>query len=221
MLNLKKANKEMVVRNLMDTFEYVAQLEYNEIECYLEDEASENVTEEEREQVRKYLDANDTTSALDLLNLEVRYYDDTQFYFDCEKDYVVEVLDRIVKWYEKRYNTVAHSLVFIGQRSSHYGRIGGNGAEGGYYCDAQDTEKLFDHLGGDDVRIYIENGIVNVEEYDHDGTNHTEMYILTENEWEILDAREDGYQDSYDVVNFVNSKGKNPVKVPNKLMKSI
>lgn len=220
MTNQTQANKEMVVRNLMDTFTYEAQSEYNEIECYLDDEASEHVTEDERKQVRKYLDEGNIGSAIELLNLEITCYD-PQFYFDYEKEYTVEILDRIVKWYEKRYNTVAHSLVFIGQRSSHYGRIGGNGAEGGYYCDAQDTEKLFDHLNGDDVRIYIENGIVNVGEYDHDGTNYTEMYILTESEWEVLDAREEGYQDSYDVVNFVNNKGKNPVKVPNKLMKSI
>jgi len=95
-------------------------------------------------------------------------------------DYIQYELNQFIKRYEKRYSTKIDTLLFTGTRSSHYGYIGGAGAELG--GTAKDITDLLQQLTPDEFTINIEDNTLQIETYDHDGTNYLNMILITENE---------------------------------------
>lgn len=126
-------------------------------------EEHEDLTENELEDMA-YSSANDVYS--DYLNDGV--------------DYIQYELNQFIKRYEKRYSTKIDTLLFTGTRSSHYGSIGGAGAELG--GTAEDITDLLQQLTPDEFSINIEDNKLQIETYDHDGTNYLNMILITENE---------------------------------------
>lgn len=191
MMNLK-TRKETVEHVLMDTMEYYNSACLFEAEMYLEDEASENVTEEEREHVKALLEKGDGYEACEFLNLEIDDYV-TQDYFDCEIESVKSILDALIKRYEARYKTEIISLLLVAKRYSPYGSIGGNGSTG--YRFINDTDLFSVDWHADNIRIVIEDGVLKFTTYDHDGTSSAMVKLITSN---MLDSAEEKYG-SYDV----------------------
>ncbi len=193
MTNLK-TRKETVEHVLMDTMEYYNSACLSEAEMYLEDEASESVTEEEREHASALIEKGDGYEATEFLNLnlEVDSYI-TQDYFDCEIESVKSILDTLIKRYEDRYKTEIVSLLLVSKRYSPYGSIGGNGSTG--YRFINDTDLFSVNWHADDIRIAIEDGILKFTTYDHDGTSSAMVKLITRN---MLDSAEEKYG-SYDV----------------------
>ena len=101
-------------------------------------------------------------------------------YLNDEIDYIQYELNQFIKRYEKRYNTKIDTLLFTGTRSSHYGYIGGAGAELG--GTAKDLMDLLEQLTPDDFSINIEDNKLQIATHDHDGTNYLNMILITENE---------------------------------------
>lgn len=103
-----------------------------------------------------------------------------QEYLNEEINLIQDGLNEFIKRYEKRYNTKIDTLLFTGTRSSHYGYIGGAGAELG--GTAEDITDLLQQLTHDDFTINIEDNKLQIATYDHDGTNYLNMVLITENE---------------------------------------
>lgn len=101
-------------------------------------------------------------------------------YLNDEVDYIQYELNQFIKRYEKRYNTKIDTLLFTGTRSSHYGYIGGSGAELG--GTAEDIGDLLGQLSPDEFDINITDNHLQIATYDHDGTNYLNMILITENE---------------------------------------
>lgn len=101
-------------------------------------------------------------------------------YLNEEIDYIQYELNQFIKRYEKRYNTKIDTLLFTGTRSSHYGSIGGAGAELG--GTAEDIMDLLEQLTLDEFTINIEDNKLQIATHDHDGTNYLNMVLITENE---------------------------------------
>ena len=101
-------------------------------------------------------------------------------YLNDEIDYIQYELNQFIKRYEKRYNTKIDTLLFTGTRSSHYGYIGGAGAELG--GTAEDITDLLQQLTLDEFTINIEDNTLQIATHDHDGTNYLNMVLITENE---------------------------------------
>ena len=190
-MNLK-TRKETVEYVLMDTMEYYNSACLFEAEMYLEDEASQSVTEEEREHALALIEKGDGYEACEFLNLKGDGYV-TQDYFDCEMESVKSILDALIKRYEARYNTEIVSLLLVSKRYSPYGSIGGNGATG--YRFINDTDLFSVDWHADDIRIAIEDGVLKFTTYDHDGTSSAMVKLITRN---MLDSAEEKYG-SYDV----------------------
>ena len=190
-MNLK-TRKETVEYVLMDTMEYYNSACLFEAEMYLEDEASQSVTEEEREHALALIEKGDGYEACEFLNLKGDGYV-TQDYFDCEMECVKSILDALIKRYESRYNTEIVSLLLVSKRYSPYGSIGGNGATG--YRFINDTDLFSVDWHADDIRIAIEDGVLKFTTYDHDGTSSAMVKLITRN---MLDSAEEKYG-SYDV----------------------
>ena len=112
--------------------------------------------------------------------LENMAYNSTSDMLDDEIGYIQYELNQFIKRYEKRYNTTIDTLLFTGTRSSHYGSIGGNGAELG--GTAKDLMDLLQQLTPDDFSINIEDNKLQIATHDHDGTNYLNMILITENE---------------------------------------
>ena len=103
-----------------------------------------------------------------------------QEYLNEEIDLIQDNLNEFIKRYEKRYNTKIDTLLFTGTRSSHYGSIGGAGAELG--GTAEDLMDLLEQLTLDEFTINIEDNKLQIATHDHDGTNYLNMILITENE---------------------------------------
>lgn len=112
--------------------------------------------------------------------LENMAYNSTSDMLDDEIGYIQYELNQFIKRYEKRYNTKIDTLLFTGTRSSHYGSIGGAGAELG--GTAEDLMDLLEQLTLDDFSINIEDNKLQIATHDHDGTNYLNMILITENE---------------------------------------
>ena len=149
------------MKTIIDTMNYYNGLVYSMMEHLKEDH--EDLTENELEDMA-YNSANDVYS--DYLNDGI--------------DYVQYELNQFIKRYEKRYNTKIDTLLFTGTRSSHYGSIGGAGAELG--GTAEDITDLLQQLTPDDFSINIEDNHLQIATHDHDGTNYLNMVLITENE---------------------------------------
>ena len=149
------------MKTIIDTMNYYNDLVDSMIEHLKEDH--EDLTENELEDMA-YNSANDV-------------YND---YFNDDIDYIQYELNEFIKRYEKRYNTKIDTLLFTGTRSSHYGYIGGAGAELG--GTAEDITDLLQQLTLDEFTINIEDNTLQIATHDHDGTNYLNMVLITENE---------------------------------------
>ena len=149
------------MKTIIDTIDYYNGLLDSITEDLKEDH--EDLTENELE----YMAYNSTSDV----------YSD---YLNNEIDYIQYELNQFIKRYEKRYNTKIDTLLFTGTRSSHYGYIGGAGAELG--GTAKDITDLLQQLTPDDFSINIEDNKLQIATYDHDGTNYLNMVLITENE---------------------------------------
>lgn len=112
--------------------------------------------------------------------LENMAYNSTSDMLDDEIGYIQYELNQFIKRYEKRYNTKIDTLLFTGTRSSHYGSIGGNGAELG--GTAKDLMDLLEQLTPAEFTVNIEDNTLQIATHDHDGTNYLNMVLITENE---------------------------------------
>lgn len=149
------------MKTIIDTIDYYNNLVNSMVEHLKEDH--EDLTENELEDM-----AYNSTSDV---------YSD---YLNDGVDYIQYELNQFIKRYEKRYNTKIDTLLFTGTRSSHYGSIGGAGAELG--GTAEDLMDLLEQLTPDDFSINIEDNKLQIATYDHDGTNYLNMVLITENE---------------------------------------
>lgn len=149
------------MKTIIDTINYYNNLVNSMMEHLKEDH--EDLTENELEDMA-YSSASDVYS--DYLNDGI--------------DYIQYELNQFIKRYEKRYNTKIDTLLFTGTRSSHYGSIGGAGAELG--GTAEDLMDLLEQLTPDDFSINIEDNKLQIATHDHDGTNYLNMVLITENE---------------------------------------
>lgn len=145
------------MKTIIDTIDYYNNLVNSMVEQLKEDH--EDLTENE---------------------LENMAYSSTSDMLDDEIGYIQYELNQFIKRYEKRYNTKIDTLLFTGTRSSHYGSIGGAGAELG--GTAEDIMDLLEQLTPDDFSINIEDNKLQIATYDHDGTNFLNMVLITENE---------------------------------------
>lgn len=111
--------------------------------------------------------------------------------------------------YADRFNSEFAGILWQGERSSHYGAIGGNGSDLGAYTDT--LEDLVDMSQAQEFRIYItDNNTLAIDFIDHDGTNTLEAcYISTKME-ERSDAVDEDPRDFY--------RGKKPVKLDRKFL---
>ena len=112
--------------------------------------------------------------------LENMAYNSTSDMLDDEIGYIQYELNQFIKRYEKRYNTKIDTLLFTGTRSSHYGSIGGAGAELG--GTAKDLMDLLEQLTPAEFTVNIEDNTLQIATHDHDGTNYLNMILITENE---------------------------------------
>lgn len=149
------------MKTIIDTIDYYNNLVNSMVEHLKED--NEHLTKHELENVA-YSTTNDVYRE----------------YLNEEIDYIQYELDQFIKRYEKRYNTKIDTLLFTGTRSSHYGYIGGNGAELG--GTAKDLMDLLEQLTPDEFTINIEDDKLQIATHDHDGTNYLNMVLITENE---------------------------------------
>lgn len=149
------------MKTIINTMDYYNNLVNSMMEHLKEDH--EDLTENELEDMA-YSSANDVYS--DYLN---DYIDHIQY-----------ELNQFIKRYEKRYNTKIDTLLFTGTRSSHYGSIGGAGAELG--GTAEDITDLLQQLTPNEFTINIEDDKLQIATHDHDGTNYLNMILITENE---------------------------------------
>ena len=145
------------MKTIIDTMDYYNNLVNSMVEQLKEDH--EDLTENE---------------------LENMAYNSTSDMLDDEIGYIQYELNQFIKRYEKRYNTKIDTLLFTGTRSSHYGYIGGAGAELG--GTAKDIMDLLEQLTLDDFSINIEDNKLQIATHDHDGTNYLNMILITENE---------------------------------------
>ena len=145
------------MKTIIDTMDYYNNLVNSMVEQLKEDH--EDLTENE---------------------LENMAYNSTSDMLDDEIGYIQYELNQFIKRYEKRYNTKIDTLLFTGTRSSHYGSIGGAGAELG--GTAEDIKDLLEQLTLDDFSINIEDNKLQIATHDHDGTNYLNMILITENE---------------------------------------
>lgn len=145
------------MKTIIDTIDYYNNLVNSMVEQLKEDH--EDLTENE---------------------LENMAYNSTSDMLDDEIGYIQYELNQFIKRYEKRYNTKIDTLLFTGTRSSHYGSIGGAGAELG--GTAKDLMDLLEQLTLDEFTINIEDNTLQIATHDHDGTNYLNMVLITENE---------------------------------------
>lgn len=109
------------------------------------------------------------------------YASDEDVYLGFQEDleyecaYAVERLDSFIKRYEKRYRTnVCGILLMVERIEPVYGsrRIG--------YRLIENSDELFD-TDADDMRIYIdEDGYINTDYFDHNGTNYSKLKLITQ-----------------------------------------
>lgn len=129
-------------------------------------------------------------------------WDDEQRIFEQEIAYLNEEFGAFIERFEKRYKTSIANIVFIGNRSSNYGWIGGSGHKVGR--ETGRSMDLSNVVGNcDNVEFEItDDKKLRLITYDHDGANYMEAILVTESEQSIADERYD------DIRIFLDEKGK-------------
>lgn len=112
----------------------------------------------------------------------LKYVGDDDYYYHAEneRDFTIEALESLVHSYEQQYKTSVWGYLLHGERSSHYGAIGGNGRKGTNLV--RDLDDLFT-LSNDDTIISInKDRNIQVDCLDHDGRTTYVVSFLTENQ---------------------------------------
>lgn len=122
------------------------------------------------------------------------YASDEDVYLDFQEDlenehtYAVECLENFIKRYEKRYHTNVCGILMIVKRSQPvYGNWNGLDGRTGYRL-IENPDELFE-TNSDDIRIYIdEDGYINADYFDHDGTNYSKLKLITQSAKDAVEA---------------------------------
>lgn len=116
-------------------------------------------------------------------NIDIfKYVGDDYYYYhaEAERDFTIEALESLVHSYEQQYKTSVWGYLLHGERSSHYGAIGGNGRKGTNLV--RDLDDLFT-LSNDDTIISInKDRNIQVDCLDHDGRTTYVVSFLTDNQ---------------------------------------
>lgn len=138
-------------------------------------------------------------------------WEDERIAYDNEKEYLASEIKAFIERYENRYRTSISNIVFIGNRSSGYGLIGGNGRKVGKEVESTDLYNMV--LDYDRIAFYItEEEKLMLVTVDHDGTNYMEMVLVTENEQK---KSEELYED---IRVIIDDKCKNSTKLDKEFM---
>lgn len=138
-------------------------------------------------------------------------WEDERIAYDNEKEYLASEIKAFIERYENRYRTSISNIVFIGNRSSGYGLIGGNGHTVGKEVGSTDLYNMV--LDYDRIAFYItEEEKLMLVTVDHDGTNYMEMVLVTENEQK---KSEELYED---IRVIIDDKCKNSTKLDKEFM---
>lgn len=136
------------------------------------------------------------------------------FILEDELEFIQSEIMEFITRFEKRYNTTINSVCGIGYRSSHYGVIGGNGANGGRSVQLYNNNDWLRNLIGvcDDFDIIInDDKNLEINTHDHDGSNTMYIILATEKECDLIN--------SYDNIDYhLFKKGKKPVKLDNEII---
>ena len=116
--------------------------------------------------------------------------------YDYLKEDTTQLIKAAVTVYEKRYHTSVGGFLQLAERSSQYGSIGGAGLTGGRYKDNLDD--LFYSEDATDLRVYLDNGGLHFDFYDHDGCNATVLKFITDSTLEAQDTAHDEHGFTYD-----------------------
>lgn len=171
-------------KTLLDTQEF-----YDHVKSW----ATRSLLEEWSNDPDKFDDLEEFDTDVEILtNLDYH----NQLY--CELHQIDYAVTDFCNRYNKRYKTSVAKLLFTGSRSSHYGSIGGNGSMIG--AEADTVEDLINQASPEDYSITItEEGTLQVSTYDHDGGNHFEMVLITQNE---EDKAQNAYEDIRDMFRY-------------------
>lgn len=127
---------------------------------------------------------------------------------DCEdefyNEYCKDELEIFINRYEKRYHTTVNCFLLIGERESYYGWIGGNGAKG--YRLIDNIDQLF-YTSSDYMQVYIENNLIHVDYFDHDGTNYTTIKLIPESVYNTVYGDLGCYACELDYVEALQKRG--------------
>ena len=136
------------------------------------------------------------------------WLDTFEYEEDFDSEYIYEYckdeLENFINRYEKRYHTTVNGILLIGERESHYGWIGGNGAKG--YRLIENVEQLFNTYS-DDMKIYVENGLINVDYFDHDGATHSTIKLISESAYNAVYGDLGCYACELDYTEYFEKKG--------------
>ncbi|MCD8845215.1 hypothetical protein [Staphylococcus gallinarum] len=140
--------------------------------------------------------------AINLENEEMEYYADI---IDTELELIEDQLDNFVEYYNQQFNTNIVAYVFVGNRYSGYGSIGGNGQICGVSCEEMCLKEAL--YGCDDFAFSItESKTLQLMKMDHDGCNTMELRLVTKNEYETFMLYQDDYFNLAEFVYQLNKK---------------
>ena len=111
----------MTTMTIIDTTNHYEVVQSQAIEMLTEDYMEErNLSDEEANE----LAVETVTEAMDSESYDYLW----DLAWEEELESAENIITRLIKDYEKRYKTTVSYIAWKGERSSHYGAIGGNGA---------------------------------------------------------------------------------------------
>lgn len=146
------------------------------------------------------------------------YMENTEAVFQEDLDNAGYFLEAVVNNYEKHYKTNVEFIAWVGERFSQYGSISHNGATAVAVkeYDPRHPERAF--VLADHVQVTIETGKdggFNLTLSDHDGTNSTQLVLITES---MLDKWGGYYRDESALQLAPERK---PITISDKFFKSL
>lgn len=103
------------------------------------------------------------------------FFDDREECLREEEECFKGEMENFINRYEKRYHTSVNSILLIAERKSFYGWNPYAGRVG--YRLIQDLDEIFDVLS-DDIKIYVDNDIIHVDYFDHDGADCSVVKLI-------------------------------------------
>ena len=206
----------MTTMTIIDTTNHYEVVQSQVIEMLTEDYMKErNLSDEEANE----LAVETVTEAMDSESYDYLW----DLAWEEELESAENIITRLIKDYEKRYKTTVSYIAWKGERSSHYGAIGGNGASCVAVKDWEAHQPFINTLptGEYGTKLEVETGKdggVILEVSDHDGTNHTSLVLITESMIERNTTEDNYYWE--DIAEQLAQK-REPVKVSKSLLERI